>query len=150
MKQIAVAAMVAFVAGMVPVAAAATGDPLDVVKADLAKLIADASGAEATVAADAKNGDLTGLRRDAKAGLVALKADWKLLRFDSRAAHKSGTDKSELRSLLQAARTQMKEFRSAVRSAFAQAKPAGKQNTGSKGSKGKPSSPGSDEHEAGG
>jgi hypothetical protein len=61
-----------------------------------------------------------------------------------------GGDGKELRSLLQAARTQVEEFRPAVRSAFAQARQAVKQNKGSKGSKGSSSSRGSDEDGSGG
>src|SRR5262249_42205013 len=126
------------------------GDPLATVKADLAKLTADAGAAESTVAADAQSSDLAQLKRDAKAGSKTLKADWKLLVTDANAARKSAGESKELRSLLQAARTQVKGFRSAVRSGFAQAKRAAKQNKGSNGSKGKPSSRGSDKDESGG
>ena len=150
MKQTRVIVTIACaLAAVLPVAASAAGDPLAQTKADLAKLSSDASAAS-TVAADAKSSDLAQLKRDAKAGLATLKADWKLLIFDATAARKGGADKTELRSLLQAARTQAKGFRSAVRSAFAQARQAAKQNKGSKGSKGKPSGQGSDEAGSGG
>jgi hypothetical protein len=118
-------------AAALPVAAAAADDPLTQAKADLAKLTADASAATAAVAADGS--DMAKLRQDAKKGLFKLKADWKLLLADAKAARKAGADKKELRSLLQAARTQMKGFRSAVRTAHTQ---AAKQNKGSNGPKG--------------
>jgi hypothetical protein len=118
-------------AAAVPVAAAAAGDPLTQAKADLAKLTADASAATAAVAADGS--DMAKLRQDAKKGLFTLKADWKLLLADAKAARKAGADKKELRSVMQAARTQMKGFRSAVRTAHTQ---AAKQNKGSNGPKG--------------
>jgi hypothetical protein len=141
-------------AAAIPAVATAAGDPLAQAKADLAKLTSDASAAEATVAADAKGASLSQLKRDAKAGSTTLKADWRLLLVDATAARKAGGDKAQLRSLLQAARTQVKGFRSAVRSAFAQARQAAKQNKGSKGSKGagkgKPSGQGSDEDGSGG
>ena len=130
--------------------ASAAGDPLAQTRADLAKLSADASAAESTVAADAKGSNIAQLKRDAKAGLTTLKADSKLMLVDATAARKARADGAGLRSLLQAARTQVKGFRSAVRSAFAQAKQAVKQNKGSKGSKGKPSGQGSDEDGSGG
>jgi hypothetical protein len=139
----------ALAAGL-PVAASSAGDPLAQPKADLVKLTADASAAEASVAADAKSSDIAQLKRDAKAGLAALKADGKVLLFDAAVARKAGADKTDLRSLLQAARTQVKEFRSAVRSAFAEARKTAKPNKGSKGSKGNSSSRGSDDVESGG
>jgi hypothetical protein len=155
MKQIRVIVTIGCaLAVALPASAAAAGDPLAPAKADLAKLSSDASAAEATVAADAKSADLAQLKRDAKAGSTTLKSDWKLLLVDVTAARKAGGDKAQLRSLLQAARSQMKGFRSAVRSAFAQAKQAAKQNKGSNGSKGagkgKPSGQGSDEDGSGG
>ena len=61
--------------------------------------------------------------------------------------HAGGTDSW---SLLQAARTQVNEFRSAVRPAVAEARQAAEQNTGSKGSEGSSSSRGSDEDGFGG
>jgi len=151
MKQmgVIVTAACAFAAA-IPVAASGAGDPLAQATADLAKLSSDASGAESTVAADAKSSNLAQLKRDAKAGQMTLKADWKLMLVDATAARKAGADKAGLRSLLQAARTQVKGFRSAVRTAFAEAKQAAKQNKGSKGSKGKPSGQGSDEDGSGG
>jgi len=151
MKQMGVIVTAACaLASAIPVAASAAGDPLAQTKADLAKLSSDASAAESTVAADAKGSNLAQLKRDAKAGQMTLKADWKLMLVDATAARKAGADKTGLRSLLQAARSQVKGFRSAVRTAFAQAKQAAKQNKGSKGSKGKPSGQGSDEDGSGG
>jgi hypothetical protein len=139
-------------AAALPVAAAAAGDPLTQAKADLAKLTADASAATAAVAADGS--DMAKLRQDAKKGLFTLKADWKLLLADAKAARKAGADKKELRSLLQAARTQMKGFRSAVRTAHTQAAKQNKGSNGPKGSskvkdKGKPPGQGSDEDGSG-
>jgi hypothetical protein len=139
-------------AAALPVAASAAGDPLAQAKTDLAKLTSDASAATAAVAADGS--DMARIREDAKKGLFALKADWKLLLADAKAARKAGADTKELRSLLQAARTQMKGFRSAVRTAYTQ---AAKQNKGSnspKGSskakgKGKPPGQGSDKEGSG-
>ena len=137
-------------AAAVPVAAGAAGDPLTQTKSDLAKLTADTSTAIAAVAADGS--DLAKLRQDVKKGLFTLKADWKLLLVDAKAARKAGADKKELRSLLQAARTQMKGFRSAARTAHTQ--PA-KHNKGSNGPKGssktkrKPPGQGSDEDGSG-
>ena len=131
-------------AAALPVAAAAAGDPLAQTKADFARLTADASDAEATIAADGT--DMTKLRKDAKKGLFTLKSDWKLLLSDASAARKDGADKSELRSLLKAARTQMKGFRSVVRTAYTQAAKQNKGSNGPKGSskgKGKPSGQGS-------
>ena len=142
--------LVCALAAASPLAASATGDPLAQPKADLAKLTADASASEATIAADAQGAGVAQLKRDAKAGLATLKADGKVLVADAKAARKAGADKKGLRSLLQAARTQVKEFRFAVRSAFAQARQTAKQNKGSKGSKGSSSSRGSDEDESGG
>ncbi len=133
-----------------PLVATASGDPLAQAKADLSKLTADTGTAEAAVAADAKSSDIAQLKRDARAGLATLEADGKVLLVDAAAARKAGADKTALRSLLQAARTQAKGFRSAVRSAFAQARQAAKQNRGSKGSKGSSSSRGSDEDGSGG
>jgi hypothetical protein len=124
-------------AAAVPVTATAAVDPLVQAKADLAKLTADLGTAESTIAADGS--DMAQLRRDAKKGLFTLKADWKLLLTDAKAARKAGADKVGLRSLLQAARTQMKGFRSAVRAAYTQ---AAKQNKGSNSSKGSPGSKG--------
>ncbi len=80
----------------------------------------------------------------------ANEADGEVLLVDAVAAREAGADKTDLRSLLQAARTQAKEFRSAVRSAFVEARQAAKQNRGSKGSKGSSSSRGSDEEGFGG
>ena len=57
--------------------------------------------------------------------------------------------KTEPWSLLQAARAQARGFRSAVRSAFAEARQAAKQNRGSNGSEGSSSSRGSDEDGSG-
>ena len=137
-------------AAALPVAAAAAGDPLAQTKADLAKLTADASAAEAAIAADGS--DMAKLRQDAKKGLFTLKSDWKLLLSDASVARKNGVDKKELRSLLQAARTQVKGFRSVVRTAHTR---AAKQNQGSNGpkgsskAKGKPSGPGSDKDGSG-
>jgi hypothetical protein len=129
-----------------PVVAAAAGDPLAQPNADLAKLEADANAAESTVAADANGSDLAQLARDAKAGSSTLKSDWKLLIVDATAARKAGADKTQLRSLLGVARTRVKAFRSAVRTAFAKARQAAKQNRGAKGAKhGEPSGQGSDE-----
>lgn len=152
MKQTGVVlTIVSAVALGLPVMASAAGDPLSQPKADLAKLLADASAAESTVAADAGASDRARLAQDAKAGSTTLRSDWKLLLLDATAARKAGADKAELRSLLQAARTQLKAFRSAVRAAFAKTKRAGKQNTGSKGTKrGEPSGQGSDEDESSG
>jgi hypothetical protein len=133
-----------------PVAAAAAGDPLDQTKADLAILTADASAAKATIAADGS--DRAKLRQDAKKWLFTLKSDWKLLLSDASAARKNGADKKELKSLLQAARTQMKEFRSVVRTAHTRAAKQNKGSNGPKGSskaKGKPSGPGSDKDGSG-
>ena len=138
-------------AAAVPVSAAAAADPLAQSKADLAKLTADASAAKSAVVADGS--DRASLRRDAKKGLFTLKADWKLLLADAGAARKAGADRTELRSLLQAARTQMKGFRSAVRAAYTQAAKQNKGSNGSKGphgSKGKPSGRGSHDDESGG
>jgi hypothetical protein len=118
-------------AAALPVAAAAADDPLTQAKADLAKLTADASAAKATIAAD--GADMAKLRQDAKKGRFTLKSDWKHLLSDASVARKAGADKKELRSLLQAARTQMKGFRSAVRTAYTQ---AAKQNKGSNGPQG--------------
>jgi hypothetical protein len=135
----------------VPLTAAAADDPLAQAKADLAKLTGDASAAKATLAADGS--DMVQLRRDAKKGLFTLKADSKLLLADAKAARQAGADKKQLRSLLEAARTQMKGFRSAVRTAYTQ---AAKQNKGSHGSnsspgsKGKHSGQGSDDDGSGG
>jgi hypothetical protein len=143
--------IVCAVAAAVPVAASAAGDPLAQTNADLAKLTADASAAKSTIAADGN--DMALLRRDAKKGLFTLKADWKLLLADAKTARKAGADKKELRSLMEAARTQMKGFRSAVRTAYTQ---AAKQNKGSNssksspGSKGKHSGQGSDDDGSGG
>src|SRR5690349_11282753 len=100
--------IVCSLAAALPVAAAAAGDPLAQTKADLAKLTADASDAEAAI--DADGTDMAKLRQDAKKGLFTLKSDWKLLLSDASAARKDGADKSGLRSLLKAARTQMKGF----------------------------------------
>ena len=136
--------IVCSLAAALPVAAAAAGDPLAQTKADLARLTADASDAEATIAADGT--DMTKLRKDAKKGLFTLKSDWKLLLSDASAARKDGADKSELRSLLKAARTQMKGFRSVVWTAYTQAAKQNKGSNGPKGSskgKGKPSGQGS-------
>jgi hypothetical protein len=126
------------------------GDPLAQPKADLAKLTADAAGARTTVAADVTNGDVAQLKHDAKAGLTTLKADWKLLLVDVTTARKAGGDKTELRSLLRAARAQVKGFRSAVRSSLARASKTAKRNTGSNRSAHSSSSRGSDENEVGG
>jgi hypothetical protein len=131
----------------VPAVAIAADDPLAQVKTDLSKLTADASAAKSTIAADGS--DMPQLRRDAKKGLFTLKADWKLLLRDATAARKAGADKKELRSLLEAARTQMKGFRSVVRTAYTQ---AAKQNKGSNGSKSSHShrAQGSDDDTSGG
>ena len=137
-------------AAAVPVAAAAAVDPLTQAKADLAKLTADASAATAAVTADGS--DTAKLRQDVKKGLFTLKADWKLLLADAKVARKAGADKKELRSLLQAARTQMKGFRSTVRTAHTQAAKQNKGSNGPKGSskaKGKPPGQGSDEDGSG-
>jgi len=155
MKQMRVVVTIGCVlAAVVPAAAVAAGDPLSQAQADLAKLTSDAATAGTAVSADAKNSDLAQLKRDTRAGRATLKADWKLLLVDAGAARKAGADKAQLRSLLQAARTQVKGFRSVVRSAFRQARQAAKQNKGSSGSKGaskgKPSSQGSDEDGSGG
>ncbi len=141
-------------AAAVPVAAAASVDPLAQPKADLTKLTADAGAAASAVAADAKAGSLAQLRHDARTGHVTLRADWKLLLIDAAAARKAGADRRGLRSLLKAARTQLKGFRSAVRTAFAQARHAEKQNTGSDGPRGsrdegKPAGRGSDKEGSG-
>jgi hypothetical protein len=153
MKRTSLVIACALAAG-VPAVATAAGDPLAQAKADLAELTADVSAAASTVAADAKAGSLAQLKRDAKTGHITLKADWKLLLTDAAAARKTGGDRTELRSLLKAARTQMKGFRFAVRAAFAQAKQAAKQNKGSNGPKGslkgKPAGRGSDEDGSGG
>jgi len=128
----------------VPAAAAAAGDPLAQAKADLAKLTADTSAAEAAIAADGS--DMAKLRQDAKKGLFTLKSDWKLLLSDATAARKAGGGKKQLKSLLQAARTQVKVFRSVVRTAHTRAAKQNKGSNGPKGSskdKGKPSGPGS-------
>jgi hypothetical protein len=135
----------------VPVTAAGADDPLAQTKADLAKLTADTSAAKSTLAADGS--DMAQLRRDAKKGLFTLKADWKLLLADAKAARKSGADKKELRALMGAARTQLKGFRSAVRTAYTQAAKQNKGLHGSKsspGSKGKHSGQGSDDDGSGG
>ena len=143
-------------AAALPVAAAADGgDPLAQPKADLTKLTADAGAAASTVAADAKAGSLAQLRHDARTWHGTLRADWKLLHIDAAAVRKAGADRQELRSLLKAARTQLKGFRSAIRTAFAQVRHAEKQNTWSnrpKGSrdKGKPAGRGSDKERSGG
>ena len=132
-------------AAAAPVAAGAAGDPLTQAKSDLAKLTADASAANTAVAADGS--DPAKLRQDAKKGWFTLKADWKLLLVDAKAARKAGAGTKELRSLLQDARTQMKGFRSAVRTAHTQAAKQSKGSNGPKGSskaKRKPSQ-GSDE-----
>jgi hypothetical protein len=134
MKQSGVVVTIACVVAAVPLAAAAADDPLAQTRAGLAKLRADAATARTAVAADASTGDTARLTRDAKAGLVTLKADWKLLLVDAVAARKAAADGRELRSLLQSARLQVKGFRSAVRSAFAQAKVTAKRNRGSNGS----------------
>jgi hypothetical protein len=68
-----------------------------------------------------------------------------LLLVDSRAVRQADAGKFASRSLLQAARAQVKEFRSAVRPALAKARQAAEQNAGSEGSKGSSSSQGSDE-----
>jgi hypothetical protein len=157
MKRTSLVIACALAAG-VPAVATAAGDPLAQAKADLAELTADVSAAASTVAADAKAGSLAQLKRDAKTGHITLKADWKLLLTDAAAARKTGGDRTELRSLLKAARTQMKGFRSAVRTAYTQ---AAKQNKGSnssksspgssqQGSKGKHSGQGSDDDGSGG
>jgi hypothetical protein len=150
MKRTGIVVTIACAVAVVPVAAWAGGDPLAQPRADLAKLTGDANTAKTAVATDASNGDIAQLKRDAKAGFVTLKSDSKLLLVDANAARAAGGDKTELRSLLQAARLQVKGFRSAVRSAFAQARPAAKQNKGSNGSKHGSSSRGSDRNEAGG
>jgi hypothetical protein len=124
-----IVAVVCVLAAAIPGAATADGDPLAQTKGDLAKLTTDASSAKAAIAADGT--DMAQLRRDAKKGLFTLKADWKLLLADAKTARKAGADKKDLRSLLQAARTQMKGFRSAVRTAYTK---AAKQNKGSNGS----------------
>ena len=145
-----IVAIVCTLAVVVPLAAAAA-DPLAQAQADLANLSADATAAKTTIASDGS--DMAQLRRDAKKGRFILKADWKLLLADAKAARKAGADKKELRSLVQAARTQMKGFRSAVRTAYTQ---AAKQNKGSHssksspGSKGKHSGQGSDDDGSGG
>lgn len=143
--------IVCALAASVPVAAAA-GDPLAQPTSDLSQLTADANSAGSTVTADGKSGDLARLKRDAKAGNGTLKADWKLLLTDVTAARKAGGDKVALRSLMQAARSQLKGFRSVVRAAFAQARQTAKQNKGSHGSKGKGehSGQGSDDDGSGG
>jgi hypothetical protein len=143
------------IAAAPPVTAAASGDPLAQSKADLPRLTTDASPAASTVAADVEAGNLAQLRRDATWAHVTLKADWKLLSSTQRLARKAGGDGAAMRSLLMAARTQTKGFRSAARSAFTQAKQAAKQNTGSNGprrsrDKGKPAGRGSDEEGSGG
>jgi hypothetical protein len=155
MKQMRVVVTIGCVlAAVIPAAASAAGDPLGQAKADLAKLTTDAATAGSAVSADAKGSDLAQLKRDAKAGQATLESDWKLLLVDVTAARKAGADKAQLRSLLQAARTQVKAFRSVVRSAFRQARQTAKQNKGSNGSKGaskgKPSGQGSDEDGSGG
>jgi hypothetical protein len=150
MKQSGAIVAIACALAAVPLSASAAGDPLAQPKADLAKLTADAAGARTTVAADVTNGDVAQLKRDAKAGLTTLKADSKLLLVDVTVARKAGGDKTELRSLLQAARAQVKGFRSAVRSSFAQARKTAKRNRGSNRSAHSSSSRGSDENEVGG
>jgi hypothetical protein len=150
MKQSGAIVAIACALAAVPLSASAAGDPLAQPKADLAKLTADAAGARTTVAADVTNGDVAQLKHDAKAGLTTLKADWKLLLVDVTTARKAGGDKTELRSLLRAARAQVKGFRSAVRSSLAQARKTAKRNTGSNRSAHSSSSRGSDENEVGG
>lgn len=150
MKQCGVLVTIACALAAVPLSASAAGDPLAQPKADLAKLTADVVAARTTVAADVTNGDVAQLKRDAKAGLTTLKADSKLLLVDVTAARKAGGDKTELRSLLQAARAQVKGFRSAVRSARAQAGKAAKRNRGSNGPAHSSSGRGSDGNEVGG
>jgi hypothetical protein len=150
MKQSGAIVAIACALAAVPLSASAAGDPLAQPKADLAKLTADAADARTTVAADVTNGDVAQLKRDAKAGLTTLKADWKLLLVDVTTARKAGGDKTELRSLLRAARAQVKGFRSAVRSSLARASKTAKRNTGSNRSAHSSSSRGSDENEVGG
>jgi len=142
-------------AAALPVAAAAAGDPLTQTKADLTKLTADANAAASTVAADAKAGSLAQLRRDARTGHLTLRADWKLLLVDATAARKAGGDGQELKAVMKAVRTQLKGFRSAVWTAFAQTKRAPEQSTGPNGPagsrhKGKPVGRGSDKEGSGG
>jgi hypothetical protein len=132
-----IVAIVCTLAVAAPVATAAADDPLAQATADLAKLIADASAAKSTLAADGS--DMAQLRRDAKQGLFTLKADWEVMLGDAKAARKTGADKKDLRSLMQGARTQMKGFHSAVRAAYTQ---AAKQHKGSHGSKSSPGSKG--------
>ncbi len=150
MKQCGVLVTIACALAAVPLSASAAGDPLAQPKADLAKLTADVVAARTTVAADVTKGDVAQLKRDAKAGLTTLKADSKLLLVDVTAARKAGGDKTELRSLLRVARAQVKGFRSAVRSSFAQARKTAKRNRGSNRSAHSSSSRASDENEAGG
>lgn len=150
MKQGGAIVTIACALAAVPLSASAAGDPLAQPKADLAKLTADAAATRTTVAADVTNGDVAQLKRDAKAGLMTLKADSKLLLVDVNAARKAGGDKTELRSLLQAARAQVKSFRSAVRSSIAQARKTAKRNRVSNRSAHSSSSRGSDENETGG
>jgi hypothetical protein len=154
MKRTSLVIASALAAGL-PVAAAAAGDPLAQAKADLTKLTADATAAASTVASDAMAGSLAQLRRDSRAGHLTLRADWKLLLVDATAARKAGGDRQELKSLLKAARTQLNGFRSAVWTAFAQAKHAAKQSTGPNGPagsrhNGKPAGRGSDKEGSGG
>jgi hypothetical protein len=150
MKQTRVIVTIACALAVVPVTAAAAGDPLAQPKADLAKLTADVAAAKTAVAADAGSADVAQLKRDAKAWLTTLKADSKLLLLDATAARKARGDKTELRSLLQAARAQVKGFRSAVRSAFAQVRQAAKRERGPSGSTHSSSGRGSDKPESGG
>jgi hypothetical protein len=150
MKQTGVIVSIACALAAVPVAVSATGDPLAQANADLVKLTADASAAETAVAADAGKADVAQLKRDARAGMTILKADSKLLLVDAAAARRAGGDRTELRLLLQAARAQVKGFRSAVRSARAQAGKAAKRNRGSNGPVHSSSGRGSDGNEVGG
>jgi hypothetical protein len=76
--------------------------------------------------------------------------DVKLALAGTGAAPIAGFDTPDLRSLLQAARTQVREFRFAVRSTVANARKPAKLNTGSNGSKGSSSSRGSDRDGLGG
>jgi hypothetical protein len=150
MKRTGVIVSIACALAAVPLSASAAGDPLAQAKADLAKLTVDASTAGTAVAADADKADVARLEHDAKAGLTILNVDSKLLLIDAAAARKAGGDRTELRSLLHAARAQVKGFRSAVRSARAQAGKAAKRNRGSNGSAHSSSGRGSDGNEAGG
>lgn len=144
-RTLALAAAALVGAALLGSAVARAADPLSAVKADIAKLEADAQSAHDALVADAQQivsdakaakggskeqakatikADLEKLRADGRAAHGALAPDRAQLRTDLKAAKDGGVAKDQIKPLLQDLHSTLKQERAEVRSALAKASQA--------------------------